>query len=122
LAKQHFQIVGLRSAPPRQNVPYPHHHIQLAQFDVVLAEYLPNHSFYTISVCGAGQQFFAHNYSEPGVFLPIAHKINLEVPIRNISGANNMVEAVFTQQSVRSGKLGRYAKPRVWHGPWRGVH
>lgn len=74
-----------------------HNHIQLALFDVMLAERFPDDSFYTISVCCAGERFFGHNHSKPGVSFAVAHKKNFEVLIRYVFSANNLVKTVFAQ-------------------------
>ena len=103
---------------------YHHNHVKLALFDAVLAKRFPDDSFYAVPVTSSGKRFFAYHYSKPGVFLAVTHKKNLEVPIGNTFGTDDMVKTVFAQQPMRGGKLGRrakprgrYAKPRVWHGP-----
>lgn len=102
--------------------PYHHNHIKLALFDAVLAKRLPDDSFYAVSVNSPGKRFFSCHYSKPGVFLAVTHKKNLEVPIGNAFGTDDMVKTVFAQQPVRGAKLGRRTKQRVWHGPLRDVH
>lgn len=81
----------------RVAAPYHHNHIKLTLFDAVLAERLPDGSFYAVSVNSPGKCFFACHYSKPGVFLAVAHKKNLEVPIGNAFGTDNMVKTVFAQ-------------------------
>jgi len=62
------------------------------------------------------------DYSKSGVFLTVAHKKYLEVFIFDTFCMNSMVETIFTQQPMRAGEFGRYARLQVWRGPWRGVH
>ena len=103
-------------------MPYHHHQIQFAQFDAMLPKYIPDDSFDIISVCCTGNDFFGRNNSKPSIFSVIAYKKNFELPVGYVFGMNNMAKSIFTQQSVRGGKIGRYARPRVLHDPWRDVH
>lgn len=88
----------------------------------MLAKCFTDDSFDMIPVHCAWQYFFSCNYSKSGVCLTIAHKEYSKAFILDAFRVNNMVETIFTQQSVRIGKFGSYAKPQVWRGPWRGAH
>ena len=88
----------------------------------MLTKCLTDDSFDIIPVYCTWKYFFSCDYSKPGVCLTIAHKKYFETFILDAFRVNNMVETVFTQQSVRIGKFGRYAKPQVWRGPWHGAH
>jgi hypothetical protein len=45
-----------------------------------------------------------------------------ELFIRDLFSTNNIVKTVRAQQSIRDSKFGRdNTRPRVLHGPWRGV-